>query len=95
MWDKLSPDWTTCSLVLLAPAVPLELMGLLAGEVEGRPGMAMRLPATNSLGSLMLLSCSSRLVVVPNRSANSDTVSPFLTVYGAVGRGFAGAAWLE
>ena len=55
-------------------------MGLLAGAVEGRPGMAMRLPATNSLGSLMLLSCNSRLVVVPNRSANSDTVSPFFTV---------------
>ena len=69
-------------------------MGLLAA-VEGRPGMAMRVPATNSLGSLMLLSCRSRLVVVPNRSANSDTVSPFLTVYGAVGRGFAAAAWLE
>ena len=74
----------------------LELLGVgLVVAEEGRPGMAMRVPATNSLGSLMLFSCSSRLVVVPNRSANSDTVSPFLTVYGAVGRGFAAGAWLE
>ena len=81
MWDKLSPDCTTYSLVLLVPAAGVaEPLGLLAGALEGRPGMAMRLPATNSLGSLMLLSCSSRLVVVPNRSANSETVSPFLTV---------------
>ena len=64
------------------PLLPVAAVGvgLLAGAVEGRPGMAMRVPATNSLGSLMLLSCRSRLVDVPNRSANSDTVSPFFTV---------------
>ena len=75
MWERLSPDATTCSLLLLAAAA-----GLLAARLEGLPGMAMRVPATNSLGSEMLLSCSRRLVVVPKRSASSDTVSPFFTV---------------
>ena len=77
MWERVSPERTTCS---RAWRLTGRVVVVAARPAPGRIGTLRRVPATTMLGLLMPLSWISRSTLVPRRSAMSERVSPLFTV---------------